>query len=119
MMVHWTLRRTSYGYVGKILIEINPGAVEGGGHIAAVAHTEGPATGKTRAHAVAKTAIVAERVVEQLEANPITAALLPPGTGLALAGIKAIAKGGALGQAQDAVNQIGGSAAMRKLASIF
>ena len=113
MNITWRLRRRPDGFEGTIFIHLNPGVVEGGGHVAAVAQ------GPTKAKAIGKAAIVAKKITETMEAHPEIAALLPPGAGLALAGVAAVAKSGAAGRAMEAVEHLGGNPSLRKLASFL
>jgi len=114
MQIRWKFRRTPDGYEGTVSIDVNPGSIGGDdGHISASMRA------KTKAKALGKAAIVAEQMLEQMEANPITRAFLPPGTGLALRSIKAVAKSGAIGKARQAVEHMGGHPQLRRLANIL
>jgi predicted polyphosphate/ATP-dependent NAD kinase len=110
MRIRWQLKRTPDGYEGTVFIDINPGALEGGGNVALTGRD------KTKAKALGKAAIVAERTLAQLEANPFTRALMPPGAGLAIAGLKAIAKSGAMGKAREAAVKLGGHQMFHRVA---
>lgn len=111
MRIRWQLKRTPTGYEGTVFIDINPGALEGGGNVALTGRD------KSKAKALGKAAIVAERTLQQLEQNPFTRALMPPGAGLAIAGLKVLAKSGAMGRAKEAAEHMGGSAMLRKVAA--
>ena len=111
--VYWSLKRTAGGWEGHIVVHLNPGVVEGGGN------HKTSARGKTRAEAIGKAAISAERIVNAVEQDPIARLLLPPGAVPAIEGIKAIAKAHPVGRAMEAVEALGGNPTYRKLASIL
>jgi hypothetical protein len=114
MQIRWKLKRTPTGYEGTVSIDVNPGTIGGeDGHVSASMR------GPSKAKAIGKAAIVAGRMLEQMEADPKLRLLLPPGAGLAIASLKAVAKSGAMGKARQAVKHMGGHPQLKRFADIL
>jgi hypothetical protein len=90
-------------YEATVSIPINPGALAGGGTIEA---TGRGAPGESLGWSLGRAVMAAEKTAEAIESHPEAMALLPPGVPIALAGIKAIAKSGAVGRAAEALHHI-------------
>ena len=107
--VHWELERlpNNAGWKGTIRIAIE-GPLSGRNVIAATA------TAKRKADTLLK----AGNVVDQVVANPVVSALLPPGSRLALDVTKQIASAVQSGAAGDVIRRIGGAAGQRLAAAL-
>lgn len=101
MKITWKLAPDGRGgWAGVIELPINPGAVEGGGRVVAMAK------GADKATALGKAAVIAEQVLS----NPVVASLLPPGTPLAIGAIKELSKAAAVGKLADVAKKFTGPA---------
>jgi hypothetical protein len=99
--VKWKIRPAAGGgFDGVIEIPVHPGMVAGGGKITALAK------GADKATALAKAAVVADQIM----ANPVVAALMPPQAAVAVKAIKALSKSAAVGKLADVAGKFKGPA---------
>ena len=108
MKVTWQLRRDGDGWSGVVNIPINPAAMPGGGVISVASKAQ-----PTKAAALGKAATAAKMVEDQMAKHPALAALLPPGTGLALHAMSGIAKSAVAGKLEKALSKHAGPAIKR------
>jgi hypothetical protein len=109
MNVKWKLAPDGKGgWVGMIDVPWHPGSVNGGGGVQMLAK------GDTKANALGKAAVLAKKVMD----NPIAAALMPPGAGLAVSAISALSKSAAAGKLAKTAAKFAGPA-MGRLAKVL
>lgn len=113
MMIKWKLTKSADGWEGSIEIPIEiPGtlAAPGARRVSGIAVK---AKAKDKAVALGKAATVAKMIEGQMAAHPELAAILPPGTGLALQAISGIAKSALAGKLESALARHTGPAIKR------
>jgi len=108
MKVTWKLRRDGDGWCGEISIPYDPSVMPGGGGMVVRAQAQ-----PTKAHALGKAATAAKLIEQQMQEHPALAALLPPGTGLALTAMSGIAKSAMAGRLEEALSHHAGPAIKR------
>jgi hypothetical protein len=109
MNIKWRLQPDGKGgFVGSIEIPLNPGAVNGGGRVVAMAK------GGDKATALGKAAVIAKQITE----NPIVAALMPPQAAVAVKAISALSKSAAVGKLAEAASKFTGPA-MKRLSNVL
>lgn len=113
MKVTWQLKRDGDGWTGIIDIPINPSAMPGGGALRLSAKGQ-----PTKAQALGKAATAGKLIEAQMAAHPELAALLPPGTALALTAMSGIAKSAAVGKLEEALSHHAGPA-MKRLGKVL
>ncbi len=106
-MISWTMRKLPTGDWAGMITMVPTGPIS-------ATHPAGKpvrlvATSKTKAGALAKAASVAEMVAN----NPLLAAVLPPGSGVAIKAIAALSKSAAAGKLEKAAKKYGGKGAKR------
>lgn len=104
MNYRWSLTRTPSGWRGCVEIVLGKVPHEA---IAVIGEAE------DKAVALAKAAAVARKLQEELAAHPALAAILPPGTGLALTAINGLAKAAIAGKLEEALSHHVGPAIHR------
>jgi len=104
----WYLKKLpGGGWEGCVSIPLRDGAVENLKCLDVIGEAD------DKAVALAKAAAVARMVQDQLAAHPALAAILPPGTGLALQAINGIAKSAIAGKLEEALSHHVGPAIHR------
>lgn len=111
-MIRWTIRTLPSGDK-EGMVTLYPTAALPSGHPAG-APIRFRATSKTKAGALAKAASVAQMIA----ANPLMAAVLPPGTGSALKAVVALSKSAAAGKLRKAAKKYSGKGAKRLIKAL-
>jgi hypothetical protein len=107
MTIKWRLVKTPDGWIGLIELPTDwrvPPGLSGVGL---------KGKGRTKAQALGRAAAGAEKIEALMADHPELAAILPPGTPLALKAIKGIAKSAAAGRISEALSHHTGPAIKR------